>query len=124
MSYHRARFLAATAQKAMEIDLRSYVGVVCQPLHDIRHKKWNALLNPDSYEASKTFARELRSNQSWGIVYPSVRDDTGQCVAVFRPQGITVPVKEGAHIALRWDGKEIVGWYKKSNLVEVNRLSR
>ena len=121
VSHHRARFLAATAQPALEVDMRSYVGQVSKPLHDIRPKAWRKLHDPDEYGPSQILARALWSQQSWGIVYNSVRDPGGQCVAIFRPPAIDLSVVQGAHVTLCWDGKSIARWYCKSDLAQLTR---
>ena len=121
VSYHRARFLAATAQPALEVDMRSYVAHVTKPLHDLRPKTWRNLHDPDNYTASQMMARQLRAQQSWGVVYNSVRDASGQCVAIFRPPGVDVPGVQGAHVSLCWDGTAISSWYRKSAIAQIVR---
>ena len=101
--------------------MRSYVAHVTKPLHDLRSKEWHNLHDPDHYGASQVVARQLRAQQSWGVVYNSVRDPGGQCVAVFRPRGVDVPAVQGVHVALCWDGKTISGWYRKSDIAQIPR---
>ena len=119
VSHHRTRFLAATAQPALEVDMRSYVGRVSKPLHDLRPRAWRKLHDPDDYGPSQILARALRAQQSWGIVYNSVWGPGGQCVAIFRPPSVDLPVVQGAHVTLCWDGKSIARWYCKSDLVQL-----
>jgi RES domain-containing protein len=116
VSFHRARFLAATQQPPIEIDYRAYVANVVQPLHDIRGEPWAAAHDPSSYATSVALARQWRAASSWGLLYRSVRRAGGECVAVFRPKAIQIPVKQGAHVSLIWDGRTISGWYGKSDL--------
>lgn len=68
----------------------------------------------DSHAASVALARELRAAGSWGLLYRSVRREGGECVAVFRPRAVQLPVVQGAHVSLVWDGARIAGWYGKS----------
>ena len=119
VSHHRARFLAATAQPALEVDMRSYVGRVTKPLHDLRPKSWRKLHDPDDYGPSQMLAATLRAQQSWGMVYNSVRDPGGQCVAILRPPGVDLPVVQGAHVTLCWDGNLIARWYCKSDIAQL-----
>lgn len=121
VSYHRARFLAATAQLPLEVDMRSYVAHVNKPMHDLRPKSWRALHDPDSYAASQVMAKTLRTQQSWGILYNSVREPGGQCVAVLRPQGLAMPVMPGVHVSLCWDGHSIKDWYRKSDITRLKQ---
>lgn len=119
VSHHRARFLAATAQPALEVDMRSYVGRVTKPLHDLRSKSWRKLHDPDDYGPSQMLAATLRAQQSWGVVYNSVRDPGGQCVAILRLPGVELPVVQGAHVSLCWDGHSIARWYCKSDIAQL-----
>lgn len=119
VSYHRERFLAATAQPAIEVDMRSYIAHVTKPLHDLRPRSWRGMHDPDNYAASQAMTRTLRAEQSWGVAYRSVREPGGQCVAVFRPKGIDLPVVQDVHVALCWDGKVIKDWYRKSCIAQL-----
>ena len=118
VSFHRARFLAATNQAAIEVDFRSYITRVVEPLHNLRPARWRALHDPDpaQYPRSQRFAGRLRGAGSWGLLYRSVRRAGGHCVAVLRPRALALPVQQGAHVALRWDGARFTDWYEKSNL--------
>jgi hypothetical protein len=122
VSFHRARFLAATSQPALEVDMRSYVGHVTKPLHDLRPPAWQNLHDPNNYGPSQALAATLRAQQSWGIVYNSVRDPGGQCVAILRPPGVDLPVVQGVHVALCWDGQAMTRWYSKSDVAQLPRL--
>ena len=64
--------------------------------HDIRgDKKFKRCLDPASYRESQQLARELLSEGSAGIVYPSVRQSGGTCLVCFRPALVT-NVRQGA----------------------------
>ena len=115
VSHHRANFLRATAQLPLDIDMRCYVGHVTKPLHDLRPKTWSKMHVLDDYTAPQSLARRLRVANAWGVVYRSVRAPGGECVGVFRPNGVDLPVKQGGHVSLCWDGFRIRDWYKKSN---------
>ncbi len=58
----------------------------------MRRCGFEALLNPDSYGASQAFAIERRQAGGNGIVYNSVRNPGGQCVAAFWPDVPAIPV--------------------------------
>jgi hypothetical protein len=121
VGFHRARFLAATRQPAIEIDLRAYVASVVEPLHDLRGPGWEAVHDPSlaSYPAAQQLARRLREAGSWGLAYRSVRRPGGECVAVLRPRAVALPVVQGPHVALRWDGERFTAWYEKSGLASL-----
>src|SRR5690606_17971008 len=81
--YHRERFLAATQEGALELTMRSYVNQVIEPLHDVR-SGYDELHHPDpaNYGQSQRFARELREQQSYGLLYNSVRLPGHECAAI------------------------------------------
>lgn len=112
--YHRARFLARTAEAPGEIDMRTYLADLRAELAELRGygRRKPDLLHPDSYAASQPYGRKLREQEAGGIVYDSVRRPGGQCVAVFRPR-IVGACRQGSHICYIWDGRTITGWYEK-----------
>lgn len=114
VAYHRARFLAATHEPPIEVDLRCYQVRVRAPLCDVRggHEK---LHDPASYAASQAFALVLRQEGCAGIVYDSVRKPGAECVALFTPKATVPPAIQTAHITLCWDGECISDWYVKSD---------
>lgn len=115
--YHRARFLAATKEPPIEIDMRSYASDIDARLHDIRGLQRNApdIYDPDPahYRHAQVFAREFRDTGSNGIVYNSVRDPGGECVAIFRPP-VLKPVVQGKHYCFVWDGSKMIDLYVKT----------
>jgi hypothetical protein len=115
VSFHCARFMAETRQPPIDVDYRAYVAHIIKPMNDIRGRRWLEAHDPDSYAVSAALAREYRSAGSWGFLYRSVRRESGECVAVFRPKAVRIPVIQGAHVSLRWNGAGISGWYRKSD---------
>ncbi|VCU68499.1 RES domain protein [Pigmentiphaga humi] len=115
--YHRAAFLAATREPAIEIDMRHYLADLAAPLHDLRGRQaeWPAVYDPASYAAGQDLARWLRQAGSDGIAYDSVRRPGGQCAAVFVPR-VLGRCRQSQHIAFVWDGSRMTGWYSKSAL--------
>ena len=117
--FHRTRFLAATNQPPIEIDMRSYASDLVAPLHDIRNRETDMPTiytnEPMQYASAQILAKQLHDEGSNGIVYDSVRYTGGECVAVFRPRLLT-PVKQGPHYCYVWDGVKITTVYKKSSL--------
>ena len=111
--HHRARFMRATGQPRMQLDMRVYVVDLDGELHDIRGDR--AILplvyHPDDYAGSQALAVRLRAEGSSGIVYDSVRHD-GACAAVFRPRCLSNPRQE-RHLCYVWDGRAIVMVYEK-----------
>ncbi len=62
------------------------------PSPESPYKKY---LNPDSYHASQELGRRLLDQGSAGVVFPSVRQPGGTCIACFRP-ALVGNVREGA----------------------------
>jgi hypothetical protein len=116
-AHHRARFLRATKQGAMEIDMRSYLANIDAELADLRgqRKRKRELYDPDSYAASRPYGVKLRARGAGGIVYESVRHAGGECIAVFKPR-LVKPAVQGPHLCFAWDGEKIARWYEKSDL--------
>jgi hypothetical protein len=115
-AFHRARFMAATAQPPGDVDMRAYVGRPLQPLLDVRAPRFADLHHPDDYLPSQAFARTYRERDEWGLVYRSVRHEGGECIAAFRPQAVSIPTP-GAALAYVWDGECISKVYEKSEVL-------
>jgi RES domain-containing protein len=111
----RAEVAYHKAQELREIDWREpetfafddYLADFRAPFHDIRNDKAHAGgLDPDSYRRSQDLARELLAAGSAGIVYPSVRDSGGTCLACFRPAMVT-NVRRGRSLKLTIRGSRL-----------------
>lgn len=68
------------------------------------------------YEQGQAFAAEKRADGYQGIIYPSVRYETGVCLALFALQKITL-FRQGKGLTLRWDSS------KKQVVVDSDELS-
>jgi hypothetical protein len=64
------------------------------------------LLASADYSASQALAKKLRSEESNGIIYPSVRHEGGECLAAFWPDVIGKP-KQAGHWMYHWNGEAI-----------------
>lgn len=103
--HHTGRFLAATHEPPMRMEMRCYVSRIASTFSDIRGG-FPDLHDPDDYSASQAFARELRASGADGVVYDSVRRKTGECVAVFWPDRVG-PCRQSRHFAYCWDGQAV-----------------
>ncbi len=112
--YHRERFMSATEEPAMELDMRVLYADLEGDLQDIRGMKdtLSSIYAPDSYTDSQRLGRELRSAGSDGLVFDSVRHVGGECVAVFRPRLLS-NCREVEHLCYVWDGEKISWVYEK-----------
>ena len=110
--YHYARFLAATAEPACDLDVRLLVGTAKGTLHDIRgsQRRHQRVYDPEDYSASQDFARALRELGSRGVIYDSVRAQSGQCLAAFRPRVLGLPRVE-THLLYHWNGTRIARYF-------------
>lgn len=104
--FHQSYFLNATSQEAgWVMVMRELIAKVDNDFHDIRGKGFQDELNPNNYEKSHIFAKNLRAENSNGIVFPSVRKKGGECLAAFWPDVVSIP-KQGSHWQYHWDGKK------------------
>lgn len=106
--FHRERFLSASNEPPCLIQMREYLAYVNKKLVNVSGKKYQSLLSPDInlYSQSQQFGQELKQNNEWGILYPSVRKTHGQCLAILRPPALTLPV-QGCHLNYVWNGSSI-----------------
>jgi hypothetical protein len=112
--HHRARFMQATSQPRMELDMRVYAVDLDGEMHDLcgLREALPLVYHPDDYLAGQALAARLRADCSYGIVYDSVRHDGGACAAVFRPRCLSNPRQE-RHLCYLWDGRTIALVYEK-----------
>lgn len=121
--HHHAAFMARTAEApGWTSQFRALTMSVSAILHDLTTRREDAAdeLRPDAYEAAQTLGEALRGSGSEGIVYPSVRDPEGACVALFFPDLAREPVQT-RHLDYHWDG-ERVDLYRDAGAGEVYRI--
>ena len=107
--YHHARFLAQTAEtEGWVSQFREIHLTVHATLSDLRINaaQAGAELSEDSYEASQHLGAFLKASGSDGIVYPSIRDGGGECVALFFPDCAS-NAAQGRHFDYHWNGQSI-----------------
>lgn len=107
--YHHERFMARTNEVAgWTSQFREIILNIDARLHDLRKPNTDNLnaLNPVSYAISHVLATKLRAAGSNGIVYPSARHKSGECVALFYPDLATNAV-QGRHLDYHWDGTRV-----------------
>ncbi|MDP1603206.1 MAG: RES family NAD+ phosphorylase [Legionella sp.] len=112
--FHRERFLQASNEPPCVSQMREYTAFTNKSLVDLSGNGYESYLNPDvdSYKNSQAFGREIKSQNEWGLIYPSVRNVNATCIAVFRPPALTIPVQAG-HYDYIWDGN-VIGEVRKS----------
>jgi hypothetical protein len=85
------------------VQMADYLADFAAIFHDLRDARFGRYLVPGSYERSQRLGRELLEQGSNGIVYPSVRDRTGTCIACLRPRLVGNP-HAGGFYEYRWSG--------------------
>lgn len=115
--HHRVRFMLATNQGRMELDMRVYVVDLDGTLHDLRGRQAEFPLayHSESYGASQHMAVTLQKAGSSGIAHDSVRHAGGECAAVFRPPVLS-NCRQERHLCYVWDGQRITTIYEKKTL--------
>ena len=108
--HHRGIFLAATREPPTQIQMRAYAARIACRVHDVRGA-YARIHDPDDYGAAQKLGARLRAANSNGIVYDSVRNRGGQCVAIFWPDRVG-PCTQAAHFAYVWDGAAITNVIK------------
>lgn len=103
--YHRTQELVEIGWFETRVQMRLYHADFRCEFHDIRHGRgWAKVYDPRDYTASQRLARGLLASGSNGIVYRSVRDRGGECLACFRPK-LVLKVAVAAHYEFRWEGR-------------------
>lgn len=108
-AHHFGQFAADSADGPRYEEMRVIVGRIDADLHDIEQLDVagrQSLLDPTDYTASQAFALALRAAGSTGVHYPSVRHAGGECVAMFRPTAVGLPVQT-KHLQYHWDGTAV-----------------
>lgn len=115
--HHRSKFMRATNEGRMELDMRVYVIDLAGPMHDLRGLKGDFPLvyHPDNYGVAQHLAVELRKKGSHGIAYDSVRRTGGECAAIFRPPVLS-NCRQERHLCYVWDGHNIASVYEKRQM--------
>jgi hypothetical protein len=103
--YHRTKELEEIGVFDTYVQVRAYLADFNATFADIREHRpeFAPLYDPSSYAVSQSFARQLLQEGSNGLVYRSVRDPRGECLACFRPKLIK-NVTMGPHFEYRWSG--------------------
>jgi len=114
--YHREKFLRDFTCPSIEIDMRVLLADLKADLHDITKLRFDLshIYDSNNYHFSQEFGRELRQEglSSFGIKYESVRQQGGECAAVFRPKALS-NCRQGKHLCYVWDGEKISYIYQK-----------
>ncbi len=116
IAYHHARTMAATNEKpGWHSDFRQLIGSLNAELTDITGDP--LCHDPDDWSHPQALGRQARANGANGLLYNSVRCPGGQCVALFWPDIMAIPV-QGTHYRLHWDGSRVDRVYDQNTSTE------
>jgi len=106
--YHKAKFYASTKESPFVFQMSLLEGEIKANMHDIREKikGLEEIYSPSSWTKSQNFGCFLKSNNSNGVIYNSVRHKRGTCFGIFKPNKIK-SIKETKFISYYWNGEKI-----------------
>jgi hypothetical protein len=106
--FHRTAELEEIGVLETLVQVRLYLADFEGGFHDVRPDlpEHAPLHNPVDYGPAQSLADDLLSSGSNGVLYRSVRDTHGECLACFRPQ-LVANVRAGSHFEYHWEGKRI-----------------
>lgn len=107
VAFHRTRELKRINVFEDEVQYQSLLASFVGEFHDAR----GIVPPPDylggdpatAYPRGQMLASQLRAKDSLGIIYPSVRHESGVCLVAFHPHTVQ-NVRFGARWKLTWDG--------------------
>ena len=119
--YHRQRFMHYTREPAADLDMRVYHADIRGAFDDVRTRGPRAkIYDSESYVASQAYGGRKYRARANGIVYRSVRDSAGECIAVFRPK-LVQNCRAVAYLIYRWDGNSIIDVLRAESITGTER---
>ncbi len=112
-AFHFGRYAGDSRDAPRYENMRVLVGRIDRRFADLASlpaAERAALLDPDSYVASRVFGAAQRAAGVDGLVYASVRDAGGQCAAAFRPTAVGIPVPS-QWLQYYWDGTRVARYF-------------
>lgn len=107
--HERERFLRATKEPSIDLDMRVYTALASGRYDDVRKRpRRDAVYDPASHLAGRIHGLKVRKSNTFdGVVYRSPRRwADGECVAAFRPRCVT-NARAMKHLRYTWDGNAI-----------------
>lgn len=105
IAFHKTIDLLEVGVMEDDVTYDDYTADFSADFHDLRGtKSFAKYLDPRSYVASQLLAEELLAKGSLGVVYPSVRNPGGTCIACFRPALVTNVRRESTYRFV-WSGE-------------------
>jgi RES domain len=104
VAFHKTIDLLEVGVLEDDVTYDDYTADFSADFHDMRGpKRFTKYLDSDSYVASQAIAEQLLAAGSLGVVYPSVRNAGGTCIACFRPT-LVMNVTKGLRYRFVWSG--------------------
>jgi hypothetical protein len=104
-AHHHARAMAATNEASgWTSPFRVLVGQIDAELHEVKDAP--GVLDPDDYAAAQDLGEAFRRAGSEGVLYPSVRQETGLGLGIFWPDVAGIP-RQGKHSEYHWNGNRV-----------------
>jgi hypothetical protein len=108
-TFHHAQFMGNTNEppgwtsqfREIHLDIHA-------ELRDLRGggSSYSAALDPVSYQQAQSLGEQLHSTGAEGLVFPSVRNPTGECAGLFYPD-LASHVSQGRHLDYHWNGTRV-----------------
>ncbi|MHB1354173.1 MAG: RES family NAD+ phosphorylase [Thiobacillus sp.] len=116
--HHSARFMQATREPPMRLQMRLYSVRARGEAVDLRvaSRSDPRIVDPDDYSHTQAIGRSLRADGAQGIVYPSVRHPGGECLAALRTR-IVKNCLHTAYLEYNWNGEGIDWVFEVSQLL-------
>ena len=108
-AYHHGRFMANTNEPAgWTSQFREIRLDVHGPLCDLRggDSIYAKVLNPADHHEAQGLGERLHAGAAEGLVWPSVRNPTGECAGLFYPD-LASQVVQGVHFDYHWNGTHV-----------------
>jgi hypothetical protein len=106
VSFHMAAFLADAGEFNATVEYAEMLSSLAGDFVDLRQAPHHVSLDPDpaiGYPAGNALASQARVQGLNGVVYPSVRQAGGTCLAALRPAAVQ-SVRQGDVYRLTWRG--------------------
>ena len=106
--YHSGLFLAATQEPPMRQQMRLYTVIAQGDVVDLcgADAVDPSVLSPNAYTPGQALGRAAREAGAPGIVYPSVRDAGGECLAAFKTT-LLRDCHHAAYLEYNWNGSAV-----------------
>jgi RES domain-containing protein len=106
--YHMERIMGFTNEPAQEVQMRAIAATFSAELSDLSKAQFASteLYHPTNYSHAQATASELKSHNSDGVYYLSVRHSGHTCFALYKPSLVS-SVCQAKHYSYVWNGSAI-----------------